>query len=90
MAQAPADDLVLSIETVIHFSGRPTCLLTWGERRGQLTPDEVRALALSWLEAAEAAETDAVVLELLEQEDDFTPDKRERFLQDLQRRRNLP
>jgi hypothetical protein len=66
MAQAPADDLVLSIEAAVQDSGRPTCLLTWGDRRGHLTPGEVRALALSWLEAADAAENDATVLQVLE------------------------
>lgn len=32
---------------------------------GQLSPTEVRALALAWLEAAEAAEQDAAVLRVV-------------------------
>lgn len=33
-----------------------------GKARGQLTPDEVRGMALQWLEVAAAAEADALVL----------------------------
>jgi hypothetical protein len=32
---------------------------------GQLDPDEVRGMAMAWLEAAEAAEQDAAVLRLI-------------------------
>lgn len=51
---------------VSAFTGQPFCLVeavgTDGARwTGQLSPAEVRAMALHWLEAAEAAEHDAIV-----------------------------
>jgi len=36
---------------------------------GQLTPDEVRGMALDWLGAAEAAETDAIVFQMFSELD---------------------
>lgn len=36
-----------------------------GDLLGQLAPEEVRAMALQWLEAAEGAQTDSIVWKLL-------------------------
>lgn len=58
---------------VSAFTGKPFCLVeavsTSGDRwTGQLSPKEVRTMALHWLEAAEAAEHDAAVrAELVEE-----------------------
>lgn len=41
---------------------RPFVHLAWGGERGQLTPDELRTYAFSLLAAAEAAESDSMVL----------------------------
>lgn len=47
---------------VSAFSGEPFLTIrTTGGRTGQMTPAELRTMALHWLEAAEAAETDAAV-----------------------------
>lgn len=40
-------------------------LLTRGSMKGSLSPDEARAMALRWLEAAEATESDQLVSEAL-------------------------
>jgi hypothetical protein len=40
-------------------------LLTRGSMKGALSPDEARAMALRWLEAAEATESDQLVSEAL-------------------------
>ena len=47
---------------VSAFDGTPFCLVTWGNKSGQLKPAEVRAMALHWLQAAEAAECDALLM----------------------------
>ncbi len=53
----------ISIESGVSlFDGKPFCAIRWGKERGQLSPDEVRQLALNWLSAAEAAESDAMVM----------------------------
>lgn len=46
-------------------SGEPFVALCWGAQTGQCTPDEARAVAMSILAAAEAAESDAAVVKLL-------------------------
>lgn len=58
-----------------------------GEERGQMDPAQVRTMALHWLEAAEAAEMDAIVFaELGELGLDF--DTRAAFIGSLRRRRD--
>lgn len=48
---------------VSAFTGEPFCqVIINGVARGQMTPTEVRQMALGWLEAAEAAESDAMVM----------------------------
>ncbi len=48
---------------VSMFDGSPFCgVFVNGAQVGQMTPDEVRQMALTWLEAAEAAEHDALVV----------------------------
>ena len=86
MAQAPAEDDLLSIEPALNHAGAPTCRLMWGERQGHLTPAEVRALALNWLEVADAAESDALVLGVLE-DMRVSVDLRDAFMSALRERR---
>lgn len=48
---------------VSAFTGNPFCqVLVDGKTVGQLSPTEVRTMALHWLEAAEAAEMDSMVM----------------------------
>lgn len=47
---------------VSAFTGEPFLTVrTEGARMGQMSPAEIRTMALHWLEAAEAAESDAAV-----------------------------
>lgn len=43
------------------LEGFCTVSINNGDMLGQLTPEEVRAMALQWLTAAEAAESDSLV-----------------------------
>lgn len=52
----------INIEASSTPDGKPFCLVTVGDMKGQLTPGEVRVMALGWLATAEAAEQDAMVL----------------------------
>jgi hypothetical protein len=47
------------------FDGHPYVTLHWGTERGQLSTSEVKQHALSLLECAEAAETDALLFRAL-------------------------
>jgi hypothetical protein len=66
----------VEVESGVNSEGRPFCRInavvvdgptrtTLLEASGQLDPDEVRRMALNWLEAAESAEHDALVFNLL-------------------------
>lgn len=65
------DDLAdIDIESgVSAFDGLPFCLIRANGARatlvGQLRPTELRGMALTWLEAAEAAESDAALAEMI-------------------------
>lgn len=61
-----------------------------GRHAGQMDPNEVRTMALSWLEAAEAAESDAMVLAELTSEDGMGLDDQVAlaFIGALRRRRS--
>ena len=49
------------VSSAVTIKGKPFCVVEWGKMKAQLDPDDVRQMALSWLEAAEAAEHDAAV-----------------------------
>lgn len=52
----------IEITSGVNQKLEPFCSVSLdGEKIGQLEPAEVRTMALHWLEAAEAAETDAMV-----------------------------
>lgn len=61
------DGGVVTIESGVSlFDGKPFCaVLVDGRRLGQLRPDEVREMAMNWMAAAEAAESDAIVVQLM-------------------------
>ena len=62
----PADPSDIRINSgVSAFTGDGFVTLKWGESAGQLTPAEARAHALAILEAAEAAESDAAVWQVM-------------------------
>ena len=57
----------VEVRNGVNERGEPFCTIVATSDRGgiwlgQLTPTEVRGLALQWLEVAEAAEQDAAVL----------------------------
>ena len=60
------DEVAASIDVtsgVSMFDGKPFCMISLdGKPIGQLDPEEVRTMAMNWLAAAEAAESDAVVV----------------------------
>ena len=61
----------ITVSSGVNIMGKPFCHVTCVagdlEHKGQLTPDEVRAMALAWLTAAEAAEHDAAVFNELQE-----------------------
>jgi hypothetical protein len=65
------DDLSnVEISSGVNHEGKPFCTIvcqTMSKRLiiGQLDPDEVRRMALQWLETAEAADQDAAVLRVM-------------------------
>ncbi len=59
----PDDGLNIEISSGLNKDLKPFNTIFLNEKpAGQLSPDEVRAMALQWLEAAEAAEQDAMVV----------------------------
>lgn len=55
------------------FDHSPFVHIKWGTEKGQLTPDEARAFALSIIAAAECAESDAALFRVMS-EMDATPE----------------
>ena len=65
---AVADQKDIEISSGVSlFTGEPFCTIRWGNEAAQMTPDEVRVMALHWLSAAEGAESDALVMQELQQ-----------------------
>lgn len=65
---SPADPPEILIESAFGFRTRkPFVVLRWGEMRGQLTPAAARQHALRIMEAADAAESDALLVRFLQQ-----------------------
>ena len=58
-------DIHISSGVNDKFEGFCTISINHGDLLGQLTPAEVRAMALQWLEVAEGAETDSILFRLL-------------------------
>jgi len=64
-AQDPGQAFIWVESGVSAFSGEPFCMVTLErvdgnvESLGQLTPEEVRAMAMKWIDTANAAEFDA-------------------------------
>ncbi|SRR5258706_11717498 len=61
MKKKPNDPNTIYITGGVNLKGKPFCTIEWGAKKAQLDPDDVRQMALHWLEAAESAEHDAVV-----------------------------
>lgn len=73
---------------VSAFDGSPFCRITCRSTKGdlmsgQLPPNEIRLMALSWLEAAESSEHDAGVFTLLKDKLDADDETAAMFLQAL-------
>lgn len=75
-------------ESGVNPAGKPfvTIRVTGGEG-GQLSPQETRAFAMAFLEAAEAAESDAIVFALLHHELDLDVERTALILADTRRLR---
>lgn len=67
MASLDLNDIFISSGVNDQLEGFCTVSINGGDLLGQLTPKEVRGLALQWLEAAEAAEQDSLVFRVAEQ-----------------------
>lgn len=83
------------ISSGVNIEGDPFCHVECHgadvELHGQLAPDEVRQMALAWLQAAEAAEQDAIVYGILTQSVDMDPADAAQFIfQMRQARGNEP
>ena len=61
MASGDLKDIFISSGVNDQLEGFCTVSINGGNLLGQLTPEEVRALAMQWLRAAEAAESDSLV-----------------------------
>lgn len=58
----PDQELNIEIVSGLNENVQPFCqVMLNGTLAGQLPPSEIRGMALQWLEAAEAAESDAIV-----------------------------
>lgn len=64
-----SDDSIEILSGVSAFSGEPFVQVRWGRESGQLTPAEARMHALHVLEAAEASESDALLVAMLTDQD---------------------
>lgn len=64
---ADAGEDFIAMHSGVNYKREGFVHLAWGGLRAQFTPAQVRAHALRLLEAAEAAESDAAVLKLLEE-----------------------
>src|SRR5687768_17608912 len=73
--QEKSDGMIWVKSLVSHRTGEGVVEFTWGEKRAQLTCEEARRHALGVLECAEAAETDAFIVEFFHQELGMERDK---------------
>jgi hypothetical protein len=69
MAKDDLESIYITSGVNEKFKGFCTVSINGGDMLGQLSPPEVRRMAYDWLEAAEAAETDAIVCQLLSEMD---------------------
>lgn len=70
------------------FNGKPFCAIEVdGKRIGQMPPEDVRVMAMYFLEAAEAAEMDAIVLAELRESVGLSNEEAARFIAHLRQRR---
>lgn len=75
------------------FTHEPFCtIIVDGRQAGQMSPAEVRAMALAWLEAAEAAESDALVYAVMTDPEGIagTEEHAAVFVGEMRRRRAQP
>ncbi len=87
----PDDGLDIEISSGLNKALKPfNTLFLNGKPAGQLAPDEVRAMALQWLEAAEAAEQDAMVVAEMTEGLGVDIQTAGAFVQSLRKRRSKP
>lgn len=87
MASGDLKDIFIHSGVNERWKGFCTVTVNGGDLVGQLSPEEVRRLALDWLEAAEAAETDAIVGRILTSHG-APPEVAAEFLVDMRKRRS--
>ncbi len=87
----PDDGLNIEISSGLNKALKPFNTIFLNEKpAGQLSPDEVRAMALQWLEAAEAAEQDAMVVAEMTQGLGIDLQTAGAFVASLRHRRSKP
>jgi hypothetical protein len=84
------DGLIEIASGVSAFTGEGFVTLRWAAESAQFTPDEARQHALSILECAEAAESDAAVFAWARSELDVDGPSAARFIGTLRNHRNNP
>jgi hypothetical protein len=67
VSSGDVEDIFISSGVNEKLEGFCTVSINNGDMLGQLSPAEVRALALQWLGAAEAAESDSLVFRVAEE-----------------------
>lgn len=70
-----SDAMIWAKSLVSRTTGEGVVEFTWGDKQAQLTCEEARKHALGVLECAEAAETDAFIVEFFHQELGMERDK---------------
>lgn len=74
---------------VSHRTGEGFVTIAFGSESGQLTPQEAKLFALSIIEAADAAESDAAISKLLRGLGDFSPENVAMLLSELRELRGV-
>lgn len=64
MSSGDLKDIFITSGVNERFEGFLTVSINGGDLLGQLSPKQVRAMALQWLEAAEAAESDSLIFKV--------------------------
>lgn len=89
MPEALEPDPTITVESGVSlFTKQGFCILSVnGERVGQLDPSQVRDMAMGWLAAADAAESDAAVFAELTEYMELPEHTAAAFVQSLRARR---
>lgn len=87
----PSKDLKnIYISSGVNPRGKAFCTVSinGGDLLGQLSPGEVRDMALQWLAAAEAAESDSIVFRMLTEDIELPAGNALPFIEKMRERRS--